>query len=184
MPSTPPRSRRCTEVTAGAAARHPPPSSVVSATLVARGVTVSFGDHLVLDDVDVVVAPRDRIGLVAPNGTGKSTLLRVLAGQHVPDRGSVTLAPPSATVGYLPQEPDRRAGEDVRAFLARRTGVAAAQTELHRATAAVAEAEPDCAGATTLHSLDGSRSAAQTSMPASGRSGRTSVSRSDCSIRR
>jgi ATPase subunit of ABC transporter with duplicated ATPase domains len=117
----------------------------VSATLVARGVTVSFGDHLVLDDVDVVVAPRDSIGLVAPNGTGKSTLLRVLAGQHVPDRGTVTLAPPSATVGYLPQEPDRRAGEDVRAFLARRTGVAAAQTELHRATAAVAEAEPDCA---------------------------------------
>jgi ATPase subunit of ABC transporter with duplicated ATPase domains len=117
----------------------------VSATLLARGVTVTFGDHLVLDEVDLVVAPRDRIGLVAPNGTGKSTLLRVLAGRHVPDRGTVTLAPPSATVGYLPQEPDRRARENVRAFLARRTGVTAAQVELHRATAAIAEVEPDSA---------------------------------------
>ena len=53
-------------------------------------------------------------------------------------------APPSATVGYLPQEPERRTGETVRTFLARRTGVTAAQAELHRATAALAEAEPDC----------------------------------------
>jgi ATPase subunit of ABC transporter with duplicated ATPase domains len=68
-----------------------------------------------------------------------------LAGRHVPDRGTVTLAPPSATVGYLPQEPDRRARENVRAFLARRTGVTAAQVELHRATAAIAEVEPDSA---------------------------------------
>jgi ATPase subunit of ABC transporter with duplicated ATPase domains len=108
-------------------------------------VTVSFGDHLVLDDVGLVVASRDRIGLVAPNGTGKSTLLRVLAGHHAPDRGTVTLAPPSGTVGYLPQQPERRAGESLRSFLARRTGVTAAQAELHRATAAVAESEPDCA---------------------------------------
>jgi ATPase subunit of ABC transporter with duplicated ATPase domains len=115
----------------------------VPATLVARGVSVSFGDHLVLDEIDLVVAPRDRLGLVAPNGTGKSTLLKVLAGTLVPDKGSVTLAPPSATVGYLPQEPERRPGETVRSFLARRTGVTAAQLELDRATAAVAEAEPD-----------------------------------------
>jgi ATPase subunit of ABC transporter with duplicated ATPase domains len=115
----------------------------VTATLVARGVTVSFGDHLVLDEVELIVAPGDRIGLVAPNGTGKSTLLRVLAAEHTPDRGTVTLAPPSATVGYLPQEPDRQPGESVRAFLSRRTGVTAAHAELHRATAAVAEAEPD-----------------------------------------
>jgi ATPase subunit of ABC transporter with duplicated ATPase domains len=115
----------------------------VPATLVARGVSVSFGDHLVLDEIDLVVAPRDRLGLVAPNGTGKSTLLKVLAGALAPDRGSVTLAPPSATVGYLPQEPERRPGETVRSYLARRTGVTTAQLDLDRATAAVAEAEPD-----------------------------------------
>jgi ATPase subunit of ABC transporter with duplicated ATPase domains len=115
----------------------------VPATLVARGVSVSFGDHLVLDEIDLVVAPGDRLGLVAPNGTGKSTLLKALAGTLAPDKGSVTLAPPSATVGYLPQEPERRRGETVRSFLGRRTGVTAAQLELDRATAAVAEAEPD-----------------------------------------
>ncbi|HEY2812986.1 MAG TPA: ABC-F family ATP-binding cassette domain-containing protein [Acidimicrobiales bacterium] len=115
----------------------------MSATLVARGIHVSFGDHLVLDGVDLVVAPADRIGLVAPNGTGKSTLLQVLAGLHVPDAGSVALAPPAATVGYLPQEPERRPRETVRSFLARRTGVTAAQLELDQATAAVAHAELD-----------------------------------------
>jgi hypothetical protein len=107
---------------------------------VARDVTVWFGDHLVLDEVGLVVASRDRIGLVAPNGTGKSTLLRVLVGHHTPDRGTVALAPPSGTVGYLPQQPERRPGETVREFLARRTGVTATQAELHRAAAAVAEA--------------------------------------------
>jgi ATPase subunit of ABC transporter with duplicated ATPase domains len=109
----------------------------MTATLLARDLTLSFGDQLVLDAVDVGVASRDRVGVVGPNGTGKTTLLRVLAGLQVPDRGSVTLAPPTATVGYLPQEPERRAGETVRAFFARRTGVIAAAAELEAATATV-----------------------------------------------
>jgi ATPase subunit of ABC transporter with duplicated ATPase domains len=112
------------------------------ATLLARDLTLSFGDHLVLNGVDVVVAPRARIGVVGPNGTGKTTLLRALAGQQPLDRGSVTLAPPEATVGYLPQEPERRPGETVRSFLARRTGVTAAADELDAATAAMAAQTP------------------------------------------
>jgi ATPase subunit of ABC transporter with duplicated ATPase domains len=113
------------------------------ATLVARDVTKSFGPRLVLDAVSLTVAPGSRIGVVAPNGTGKSTLLRVLAGLEPPDRGSVTLAPPSATVGYLPQEPDRRPDETLRAFLARRTGVAAADAALVDASARLADAHDD-----------------------------------------
>ena len=114
----------------------------MSATLIARDLTLSFGDHLVLDGVDVTLAARARVGVIGPNGTGKTTLLRVLAGLHPPDRGSVSLAPPSATVGYLPQEPERRPGETVRAFLARRTGVTAATAELDAATATI-EADHD-----------------------------------------
>ena len=114
----------------------------MSATLHARGLTLAFGDHVVLHDVGVLVAPGARIGVVGPNGTGKTSLLRVLAGLQVPDRGSVTIAPPSGTVGYLPQEPERRAGETARAFLARRTGVAAAATELETATHALSNSEP------------------------------------------
>jgi ATPase subunit of ABC transporter with duplicated ATPase domains len=108
----------------------------MAGTLVARDVSVSFGEHLILDGVSLTVAPRSRLGIVAPNGTGKTTLLRALAGLQPLDRGSVTVAPPTATIGYLPQEPERRRGETVRAFLARRTGVEAASAALDAATAA------------------------------------------------
>jgi len=112
------------------------------ATLHARGVSLSFGAGPVLADVSLTVAPGMRIGVVGPNGTGKSTLLRVLAGQLAPEEGSVALAPPLAAVGLLPQEPDRRPDETVAAFIERRTGVGAATLEMDEATAALATGEP------------------------------------------
>ena len=87
-------------------------------------------------------APGDVVGLVGPNGAGKSTLLRLLAGEEKPEQGSVSLAPPDATVGHLPQEPQRRPDETVAAFLARRTGVAAAQDAMDAAAAALSAGEP------------------------------------------
>ena len=123
------------------------------ASLVARDVSKSYGPHVVLQRVSFTVAPGDRIGVVAPNGTGKSTLLRILAGLEAPDSGSVAAVPPSATVGYLPQEPERRADETVHAFLARRTGVAPAEAALELAAHALADgtSETDDAYA---HALD------------------------------
>jgi ATPase subunit of ABC transporter with duplicated ATPase domains len=112
------------------------------ATLRTRGVTLAFGDRPILDHVDVDVAPGQRVGVVGPNGVGKSTLLRVLAGLQPVDTGRVERAPSDATVGYLPQEPERRRGETVLSLLERRTGVAAATHELTLATAALAAAEP------------------------------------------
>jgi ATPase subunit of ABC transporter with duplicated ATPase domains len=109
----------------------------VSATLVAAGVTVVRGPVLVLSEVSLTVAPGSRIGVVGPNGAGKSTLLQTLAGQLQPDSGTVSPAPRTASVGLLPQEPDRRPGERLSAFLARRTGVADAQAELDAATDAL-----------------------------------------------
>ncbi len=114
----------------------------MSSFLAANNITKSFGPHLVLDRVSCRVGPGERIGVIAPNGTGKSTLLKILAGVDAPDVGRVTRTPPSATVGYLPQEPERRAGETVRAFLARRTGVAAAEAELDRTAQTLAEGRP------------------------------------------
>jgi ATPase subunit of ABC transporter with duplicated ATPase domains len=110
----------------------------VSATVTARGITVSFGRRLILDDVSVVIGPRSRIGVIAPNGTGKTTLLRVIAGLLTPDAGTVRRAPPSATIGYLAQEPERRTAETALSFLARRTGVADASSLLEAATAGLA----------------------------------------------
>ena len=112
------------------------------ASLVARDVSKSYGPHPVLERVSVTVAPGDRIGVVAPNGTGKTTLLRILAGLEPPDSGTVTCVPPSATVGYLPQEPDRRADETLHGFLARRTGVAAAEAALEAAADGLATGGP------------------------------------------
>jgi ATPase subunit of ABC transporter with duplicated ATPase domains len=111
----------------------------MSATLVARGLAVSHGDQSLFAGLDLVVAPGDVIGLVGANGAGKSTLLRVLAGLMASDAGTVTLSPPEATIGYLPQEPARRSQETVREFLARRTGVRAADDALQAATDALVE---------------------------------------------
>jgi len=111
----------------------------VPATLVATGLAVVRGAQVVLDGVSLTVAPGDRVGVVGPNGVGKSTLLRALAGLTALDAGRVDLAPPTAAVGLLPQEPDRREGETLAAFLARRTGVLAAQEALDEATAALAD---------------------------------------------
>src|SRR3954462_3583816 len=95
-------------------------------SLVAAGVSKSYGAEVVLAGIDLVVPPRARIGLVGPNGAGKSTLLRLLAGVDAPDAGSI--ARNGAAVGYLPQERDPRPGETLRAYLARRTGVGEAES--------------------------------------------------------
>jgi ATPase subunit of ABC transporter with duplicated ATPase domains len=110
----------------------------VSATLVARGLAAGHGARVLFSGLDLVVAPGDVVGLVGVNGAGKSTLLRTLAGELPAEAGSVAVSPPTATLGYLPQEHDRRPGETVRAALARRTGVAAAQRALDEATEALA----------------------------------------------
>jgi ATPase subunit of ABC transporter with duplicated ATPase domains len=111
---------------------------------VLRAVAVSraFGGQVVLHQVSVSLDGRDRVGLVGPNGVGKSTLLRLLVGEDQPDEGEVQRRPAGLTVGYLPQEPDARRGETLRDYLARRTGVGPASEELDRRTAALA-ADPD-----------------------------------------
>jgi ATPase subunit of ABC transporter with duplicated ATPase domains len=107
--------------------------------LSAKDVTVHRGAQVVLERISLSVGPGARLGVVGPNGVGKSTLLRILAGIDAPDAGEVQRAPASLQVGYLSQEPDTSPGETVRAYLARRTGVAAAGAELDRLTSALAE---------------------------------------------
>jgi ATPase subunit of ABC transporter with duplicated ATPase domains len=109
----------------------------MSATLIVRELSAGHGDHPLFTDLDLVIAPGDVIGLVGANGAGKTTLLRTLAGLLPVEAGSVTLSPPSANIGYLPQERERRAGESVGDFLARRTGVAAAQLAMDAAAEAM-----------------------------------------------
>jgi ATPase subunit of ABC transporter with duplicated ATPase domains len=102
-----------------------------------RDLTLAFGNLTVLGGVDLTLGPGDRVGLVAPNGVGKSTLLKVIAGDLAPDSGTVTRSPATTTVVRLAQEHDREAGETVTDYLARRTGVKAAQDLLDHATKAL-----------------------------------------------
>ncbi|GAA2773433.1 ABC-F family ATP-binding cassette domain-containing protein [Streptomyces showdoensis] len=114
----------------------------MTATLVAKNLAAGHGDRSLFSGLDLVVAPGDVIGLVGVNGAGKSTLLRLLAGLDIPEDGELRLSPPTATVGHLPQEPERREGETVREFLARRTGVAAAQAAMDEATQGLVDGTP------------------------------------------
>jgi ATPase subunit of ABC transporter with duplicated ATPase domains len=107
--------------------------------LVARDLERHHGAQVVLHDVSLSVTSGTRLGIVGPNGVGKSTLLRILAGLEAPDGGVVERTPAATTVGWLPQESDAHAGELLRDYLARRTGVAEASEALDAATAAMGE---------------------------------------------
>jgi ATPase subunit of ABC transporter with duplicated ATPase domains len=96
----------------------------MSATMIARELAAGHGDRILFDGLDLVVAPGDVIGLVGVNGAGKTTLLRTLAGLLPTESGNVSLSPPTANVGYLPQERERRAGESAAATPCHATGYA------------------------------------------------------------
>jgi ATP-binding cassette subfamily F protein 3 len=67
------------------------------------GAGKRFGHKLLFENVDWLITPRDRIGLVGGNGTGKSTLMKILAGMDTFDYGSLTVAK-GTSAGYLPQD--------------------------------------------------------------------------------
>ncbi len=119
--------------------------------LAAHGVSFSYGAAAVLAEAELTVAAGDAIAIAGPNGAGKSTLLRLLAGLEQPDSGEISAA---GTVGLLPQEPDRRPGETVLGYVARRTGVAAAEQAMLSAAENMAAGGPGDVGSAYADALD------------------------------
>ena len=68
-----------------------------------QDLVLSFGDRVLFDHESFQIGPTDRIGLVGANGTGKSSLLKILAGQLVPDSGGISFRR-RARAGYLAQD--------------------------------------------------------------------------------
>ncbi|MBD5314016.1 MAG: ABC-F family ATP-binding cassette domain-containing protein [Bacteroides sp.] len=77
-----------------------------------ENLTKSYGDRLLFDSVTFGVNEGDKIGLIAKNGTGKSTLLRILSGSEAPDSGSVTFRN-DLRVGFLAQMPEFEKGKSI-----------------------------------------------------------------------
>ena len=82
----------------------------MTAAVELRGVSAHYDGVPVLDDVSLSLAERGYLGIIGPNGGGKTTLLKVILGMHAPSRGAVLIhgEPVSAgrdRVGYVPQYP-------------------------------------------------------------------------------
>jgi len=93
--------------------------------LSATNLNHAFGNTVILEGCSLSIEPGDRIGIVGRNGTGKSTLLKMLVGRIKPDSGEV-LAAKGVRVGYLSQDPDLDPADTLRG--AAEAGFA----ELHR----------------------------------------------------
>ena len=114
-------------------------------------VSKSFGGDLLFERVSFTVNPGERIGLVGPNGCGKTTLLKILVGECKPDTGSVSFAPASVQVGYLAQALEFKAGDTVGNVLrAAVAGLAEAERRLEALTSRMANAQ----GEELRHLLD------------------------------
>jgi len=103
------------------------------------GAGKRFGHKLLFENTDWLITPHDRVGLVGANGTGKSTLMKVLAGLDTFDYGSLIVAK-GTTAGYLPQDGLSLSGRTVFAeCMTVFTGLHAIERELEELTHKISE---------------------------------------------
>jgi ATPase subunit of ABC transporter with duplicated ATPase domains len=130
-------------------------------------ISKSYGIHTILSDVSFVVNPTERVGLVGPNGCGKTTLLHIIAGLEPPDAGRVRFDPPGLRAGYLAQALIFEGGEPVGAVLARATAEhSQAWTDMQRLAQRMAA--PDQPGDGSRSALAEAYAAAETRFEAAG----------------
>lgn len=103
----------------------PPTDAVLSAF----ELRLSYGNHIVLENATIAICSREKIGLVGRNGCGKSSFLRIAAGQEAPDAGTVSRKQ-GLVIGYLPQDFQLNEDETVEANI--RAGAAELIAAIHR----------------------------------------------------
>jgi ATP-binding cassette, subfamily F, member 3 len=85
--------------------------------LTAHHLHKTYGIQPILQDISFSVSNRERIGLIGPNGCGKTTLMRILAGIEQPDSGTVASTRPNLRIGYLAQGMDFEPGQTLQTAL-------------------------------------------------------------------
>src|SRR6185312_8822604 len=75
-------------------------------------VTKQYGGQVLFVDASFQVNPGEKVGLVGPNGSGKTTIFRMITGEEVPDEGEIAV-PKKLTVGYFRQDVEEMAGRSV-----------------------------------------------------------------------
>ena len=110
--------------------------------LQARGLAKSFGSRLILDGLDFDIEPGVRLGVIGPNGGGKSTLLRILAGDEVADAGEVTQRR-GLTIAFLPQQLEGDTRHALETLRAARPDLDELEQELATVERALGEAGED-----------------------------------------
>ncbi|HTJ94905.1 MAG TPA: energy-dependent translational throttle protein EttA [Pararobbsia sp.] len=88
----------------------PPGERLGQSVVEFKGVSKSFGDRLLIDDLSLIVPGGAIVGIIGPNGAGKSTLFRMLTGREQPDSGTITLGP-TVKLAYVDQSRDTLAGD-------------------------------------------------------------------------
>jgi ATP-binding cassette ChvD family protein len=73
--------------------------------VVADGLRKGYGNHLLIEDLNFILPPGALVGVIGPNGAGKTTMFRMIAGQEVPDSGTLTVGD-TVQLGYVDQSRD------------------------------------------------------------------------------
>jgi len=109
----------------------------------AHHISKSYNINPILHDISFSIHPAERVGLIGPNGCGKTTLLRILAGLESPEQGVVTFNQPDLRIGYLQQGFEPGSHEPVAAMIQRAIGdPQAAEAEVERLASALS-AQPE-----------------------------------------
>jgi ATP-binding cassette subfamily F protein 3 len=112
----------------------------------------AYGTITVLDDISFSLERRQKAGLIGYNGTGKTTLLKILAGLIEPDSGEVTVRK-GAVIGYMPQDTSLVSDETIRDYVRRVSGISELEEQMEKSEEAMVEYERRD-GYTFYHRLD------------------------------